>query len=108
LRIPLRIVFYQEEGSWIAHCLEFDLVGDGETQPEALTSLADAIDLQIEATIEHGNPANLFSPAEGRYFQMFAEGKDLALGELALQPAHGVVIERMESREYLQGDLVPV
>ena len=28
LRVPLRVVFYKEDGDWIAHCLEFDLLGD--------------------------------------------------------------------------------
>ena len=36
LRMPLRVVFYREEEVWIAHCLEFDLAGDGATREEAL------------------------------------------------------------------------
>ncbi|MCE9556846.1 MAG: hypothetical protein K8T91_26155 [Planctomycetes bacterium] len=101
LRIPIRIVFYREGDEWFAHCLEFDLVGSGSTKPVALSSLSEAIAIQIEQSIEHGNPANLFTPADGRLFQMFAEGDDstLAHGQLEMRFA-SVVIEDAELREY--------
>lgn len=76
LRVPIRIVFYQEEGAWIAHCLEFDLVGDGATRESALGRLSQAIQIQLEATLDYGNPANLFHPADGKFFQMFAAVND--------------------------------
>ena len=34
LRVPLRVVFYREDEVWIAHCLEFDLAGDGMTRED--------------------------------------------------------------------------
>jgi hypothetical protein len=102
LRVPLRIVFYREDGHVIAHCLEFDLVGDGETNTSALARLANAMALQIQASVESGNPANLFSPADGKFFRMFAEGSDIAQGELQISAASQtqVVIEDIEYREY--------
>lgn len=33
--IPLRIVLYQEDSRWVAHCLEFNILGDGDTRPDA-------------------------------------------------------------------------
>lgn len=99
-RIPLRIVFYKEDGDWIAHCLEFDLCGDGATHEEALKSLARAIDIQVEQSVEHDNLRNLFTPADGEYFQMFAEGQDVAVGQMEFKPIKSVVIERTEAREY--------
>ena len=110
LRLPLRIVFYKEEGAWIAHCLEFDLIGDGDTQQEAVQQLCEAIVLQMEATIEHKNPANLFTPADGKFFEMFAAGKDVATAELHLKnlpapPSDSFEIEECEYREY-SGDYV--
>jgi predicted RNase H-like HicB family nuclease len=86
LRLPLRIVFYKEDGAWVAHCLEFDLLGDGSTQEHALGQLLEAISLQIEATLEHNNPANLFCPADGKFFEMFAAGKNIAIEELRPAP----------------------
>ena len=66
LRIPLRIVFYKEGRDWIAHCLEFDLVGDGPTKAKALEVLNEAIRVQVVYSFEHQNIDNLFSPAEGK------------------------------------------
>ncbi len=43
LRTSLRVVFYKDDGEWVAHCLEFDLCGDGKTKEQALKSLSQAI-----------------------------------------------------------------
>jgi hypothetical protein len=111
LRIPLRVVFYKEDGDWIAHCLEFDLCGDGPTQAVALDTLATAIGIQIRQSAKHNNPHNLFSPADGEMFEKFAAGTHVAIGELNLS-AEGVVIESTEAREYSEdqptNELVPV
>ena len=104
LRVPLRVVFYREGGSWIAHCLEFDLLGDGTTKPEALETLFQAVVLQAQASVEHNNLANLFSPADGKYFRMYAAGVDVAMGlmELSIERlrSEAPMIEDIEAREY--------
>jgi predicted RNase H-like HicB family nuclease len=104
MRIPLRIVFYKEDGEWLAHCLEFDLIGAGESRASALASLGEAIAIQVEASVEHNNPANLFAPAESRILQMFAAGKDVATGELSIKPieirTENLIIDQAECREY--------
>src|SRR3954467_15450680 len=84
MRIPLRVVFYREGEAWVAHCLEFDLAGDGETRSEALERLAAAIAIQAEASRDFGNVGNLFSPADGELFRRFAAGSDVAPGPLDL------------------------
>lgn len=99
LRIPLRIVFYRVSPKWVAHCLEFDLMGDGRTKREALDQLMEAMALQIEASLKYENPCNLFKPADGRFFAMFAAGKDVALGECHLR-FDSVVIDEAQTREY--------
>src|SRR5438445_2162924 len=85
LRIPLRVVFYKEEGDWVAHCLEFDLIGDGPTKEDALKDLSQAIAIQVEASLEHNNPANLFTSADWKYHARFAAGKDVADGLVEIQ-----------------------
>ncbi len=37
------VVLYEEEGEWVAHCLEFDLVGCAATREAALELLSEAI-----------------------------------------------------------------
>ena len=106
LRIPLRIVFYRQEGRWVAHCLEFDLCGDGDSREDALNCVWDAIGYQVQESLEHDNPANLFTPADGKYFQMFAAGQDVAIGQLQLKHVENVVVGQPETRVYSDDDLV--
>jgi hypothetical protein len=102
-RIPLRVVFYREGKRWVAHCLEFDLIGDGDNQGAALRCLSQAIGLQIDAAMAHRNVANLFSPAEGKVFAMFARGTHTAEGVVELRRT-SAMIEAVEVREYADGD----
>lgn len=105
VRLPLRVVFYYESDRWVAHCLEFDLLGDGDSQADALTCLSEAIVLQIGDTLKHKNPKNLFTPAEGRYFLMFAKGTNVAVGELNIH-LNGFELDQVETREYEINDEV--
>lgn len=105
-RIPLRVVFYREDGEWIAHCLEFDLCGNGSTKGQALESLSEAINLQVQYSLEHNNPQNLFTPAPSEIQEMFFAGHPAAEGELRMKfgQVDQLVIEEPEYREY-SGDL---
>jgi hypothetical protein len=114
-RVPIRIVFYREGRAWIAHCLEFDLLGDGSTKAKALECLGKAILIQIKATLKHNNRSNLFCPADGRFFEMFAAGQDIADGliEVGLGALHfeseNIKILTVEAREFesLDAELAP-
>jgi len=99
LRIPLQIVFYKDEEDWVAHCLEFDVCGDGQTRENAMKSLSAAIAIQVEDSIQHNNPRNLFSPADPKFFQMFAAGEDIAVEQLSLQ-FKSITIGQTQTREY--------
>jgi predicted RNase H-like HicB family nuclease len=99
LIVPIRIVFYRDESDWVAHCLEFDLIGDGLDRQTALSRLMEAMSLQLEASIEHDNPDNLFKPAEGKFFRMFFEGEDTAVGQVHLD-SDWLTIDEIEAREY--------
>lgn len=103
----MHAVFYKEKGNWIAHCLEFDLVGHGTTKEDALRLLTGAIVIQIQMTIKHNNPKNLFSPADGKYFAMYAAGKDVATGKLEMQDIDSVTLEEINTREYSDSDAEP-
>lgn len=107
-RIPIQVVLYREEDQWIAHCLQFDVCGHGDTKRDAFLLLAEAITIQVEQAIEHKNLKNLFSPADGKYFQMFAAGKNITKGELKMNfvPVDSVILEEPEAREYCEDDLV--
>jgi predicted RNase H-like HicB family nuclease len=99
IRVPLRVVFYYEEDNWVAHCLEFDLVGCGKSKEEALQFLREAITTQVHVSAEDDNPENLFSPADGKYWAMWACGKHVAVGSLEIQ-VDSFQVESTDSREF--------
>jgi len=105
-RMPIRVVFYRDESDrsvWVAHCLEFDLMGHGPSQRDALVLLNDAIALQVKHTIQSGNIENLFSPAPAEYQLMYARGRNVAKGRLEVKIAvhdEDFEIGKMDAREY--------
>ncbi len=105
-RIPLRVVFYREDGDWVAHCLEFDLCGNGTSKQEALSSLSEAIEVQVKESVRHNNPRNLFSPASSEVQEMFFAGKHSVEGhlELRVEQVDPVIFEAAEYREYSETD----
>lgn len=111
-RSPVRAVLYREDGKWVAHCLEFDLCGSGDTPEESLRSLSTAMAIQIEHSLKENNPSNLFCPADGKFFQMFAAGKNVVFGAHELpRVIDGFEIESVDAREYedrVDGDLLCV
>ncbi len=99
-RIPLRVVLYKEDGLWVAHCLEFDLCGDGESQGQALESLSEAIAIQVRESVAHKNINNLVSPAPGDVQAKFFAGKHTGEMRLSIRQVYPVEIEEQEYREY--------
>lgn len=103
-RIPIQIVFYKEEGFWFAHCLNIDVIGDGQTKEEALDSLSESMPMQIQAAIEFNNPAIQIEPAPPEFWEMFRKGKDVATGEL-IAHLHGFPENTPAMREYTNDDV---
>jgi len=106
LRMTLRAVFYRESGYWVAHCLEMDVMGHDVNKRRALRKLTQAISLQINESLAANNHRNIFMPADARFFEMFAAGKDVAKGVCVVEEEklsaakNEVTIERIEKREY--------
>jgi predicted RNase H-like HicB family nuclease len=104
LRIGIRVVFYKESGFWVAHCLEMDVMGHGKEREKALENLSAAVLLQIENSVSANNHANIFMPADARFFEMYAAGKDTLDGECVLKNIEStkddITLQGVEMREY--------
>jgi len=72
IRLDLRVLMYREDVFWIAHCLETDLVGEGETVAQAMDTLIDISNVQIQAALDEGDLASIFSPAPADVWRMYA------------------------------------
>lgn len=65
------IVERQEDGAYQAHCLELDLVAEGDTVEEACSEIKDAIDVHVRTCIQNDNMAHMFSPAPQEVWSKF-------------------------------------
>ena len=103
-RMPIRVVFYRdrdEKSVWVAHCLEFDLLGNGATWDEAMGMLTESIGIQLKNTLKSKNLDNLFSPAPAEFQMMFACGKDVVDADLTVElHVDNFEIDEVEFREY--------
>ena len=81
LSINLSAIAYCEDGVWIAHCLELDIVADGADVDDAIKSLISLCDFQIRTAMEQGEFGSVFRPAPPEIWAMFAEGRAKLLEE---------------------------
>ncbi len=59
----IRALLTKEDGEFVAHALEMDLVGYGPTEKEALTSLSGMIEAQISFAAQQGDDSLIHFPA---------------------------------------------
>ena len=74
-QIDLRAVAYHEENRWFAHCLELDIVADGETPVAAMSNLVDLVRIQIVDACEHASFDTLFRVAPPEIWDMYAQAQ---------------------------------
>ncbi len=104
-KMSVRVVVYQAGDGWVARCLEFDVVGEGENYLDALLSLRSALAFRVKRTLNAKDRDNLFTPAAGKYFQMYAAGKHVPAGSVMAQipPGAGLSIDKIVVRQYIDG-----
>lgn len=72
IRLDFQVLIYREAPFWIAHCLETDLVAEGNTVAEAVDHLMDISNVQIQSALEEGDLASIFSPAPPEIWRLYA------------------------------------
>ncbi len=76
--LRLRAVLYQEDGLWVAHALEMDLIGTGATESAALRELRGNVEAQLSfAAQEEMNP---FRPAPPEIQALWEQTNLAAIG----------------------------
>lgn len=63
LNLTLRVFGYREDGLWVAHCLEMDILGHGKTFKTALADLLDLVEMQVSFALQANDPAMIYRPA---------------------------------------------
>jgi predicted RNase H-like HicB family nuclease len=87
LHVRNMVLFYPDPDSkeWVAHCLDFDLVGMGKTLRDAFTELVGTIEVYVRETVALGADVPLSSPAPGRFWKAAEKAEkmpDVDLGEI--------------------------
>lgn len=91
------VLIYQDEHSdtWVAHCLEMDLVEEGETKIEAIQNLLQVVIYELEECMQDG--LNPFHVAPEAYWSQWLKAKPFYLtNELKKEsqiPPHFVIRE---------------
>ena len=86
--IIINAIVLQEDGMWIAQCLEYNLVSCAETLAELPGELMRQVKSQIEADESAGKrPFFAYKPAAPKYWAMFEEAK---LRSTPILPAQSV------------------
>jgi len=82
--LRLDILVYQEEGKWVGHCMQLDVVGTGDTQTAAYEEAVHLSVAQLQYAYDHDSLEQLFRPPEpGLLGKLFAAK---SCGTLRLSP----------------------
>jgi len=74
VEFPLRIVIYPApdlEGQWIAHCLETDVVTQGNSADHAFQMMAEALEAISKFNLSHGRFPVALTPAPKEIWELF-------------------------------------
>jgi predicted RNase H-like HicB family nuclease len=74
INLRLSALIYREDQWWIAHCIEMDVVAEGETPMKAFENLQTLTALQIETALEDGDLQSVFRQAPPEICAAFATG----------------------------------
>lgn len=67
----VNVLLYREEGQWVAHCLQLDLVEAGATPEEAEEALIGVIQHHIQWALEDDDLEHLFHYAPPEVWKKF-------------------------------------
>ena len=67
----LRGVVYREGNQWFSHCLELDIVSEGNSPDEAVQNTIELCAYQIDTAIESGDVESIFRPAPAKFWNLF-------------------------------------
>ena len=81
-KYSIRVLIYQEDGEVLAHALEMDLVGCGETEEEAIEELEGLVRAQISFALQKDEKHLIHQPALQEFFDRWEEAQRNVWGEV--------------------------
>ena len=77
--LSIRVLLYKEGKSYVAHALELDLLGYGDTEAQARKELEDALECQMSFATQKSQPEMLNHPAPKEFFDRWEKAHGAAL-----------------------------
>ena len=90
LQHRLHVVIYPAPdlpGQWLSHCLELDLISQGNTPVHTLDMMAEAIQLCADENVREGRPPLAFRSAPSEIWEMAGTAEEVTTRILHLSPA---------------------
>lgn len=84
--LKINVLGYEEDGRWIAHALEMDLVGTGDSPEAALEVLRGLAVEQIRFAIDAEDPSMIFFDAPPELWQKFQEARRSLMASVLPNP----------------------
>ncbi len=81
-KFTINVLGYEEDGDWVAHALEMDIVAQGDTFEEAFEALDELIGMQLSFAAFKGDPSLVMQPAPVEYWNILSELKTSRLSAL--------------------------
>lgn len=73
-QVLIHILVTREDGEWLAHALEFDLMAASATDEDAVREICDMIDAYFEACADRGlSLSEARRPAPGEFFKRYQD-----------------------------------
>ena len=69
--LVFNVLIRESEGQCTAHCLELDIVAEGNSVEVVWAEIADLISIQVDYAFSNDNLDNLFHPAPRKVWQEF-------------------------------------
>jgi len=70
-------VVYPEDGFWLAHCLQLDSVGQGDTPESAAQEMIDLTLFHVREALRDNDVKSIFRPAPPEIWYMFYRGRPM-------------------------------
>jgi predicted RNase H-like HicB family nuclease len=98
IKFDFRAIVYREDSWWIAHCLELDIVSEGQTPDEAVRDLFKLCNMQIDAAMKAGDLDSIYRPAPPSVWSMYARAgtRGTAMPKVPRLPRH---VDRFDLRK---------
>lgn len=97
--LKIRAVLFQEEGWWVAQCLEYDIAAQARTQDDLLYELERILVGRIQISAAKGRqPFENLPKAPSRYWAMYEEAEPVSTDPLPFRQGDFQVLPDIELR----------